>query len=366
MNRFLIWGTGRRAVSYLKLYNQIASNTENIIGFIDNSKEKWGKQFNGYNVYSPGEIADVDFDYICIWVLQWEEIRKQIVENLKIPENKIADIFLSNKQMVFEKYKGVNDSAIQHFMANIKNDFTLRVYSYDKADGRTILHEVYYDKDASLYFVYFESKKMYLKRGYQGFVNKGGKLYVENLWGEQDLNSPHLYENGDISVKEGDVLVDAGVCEGNFSLHHIDKVSKIYLIECDKDWIEALHYTFLPYKNKVVFCDKFLGDKNSENTINLNTLIAEPVDFIKMDIEGAEVSALNGADKVFKNSKNIQCAICSYHRHGDEDKIRTILKSYGLETETSNGYMLFWYDPDVLMNPEFRRGIVRGKKTDTI
>lgn len=366
MNRFLIWGTGTRAAKNLELYITIPAVAENnnIIGFIDNSREKWGKQFQGHNIYAPCEIADIDFDYICIWVWQGEEIHKQIVEDLKIPENKIVDIFLPYKQMIFEKYNNVDDPEIQHFITklNNNNNSVLNVYSFDKASDTTIFHEVYYDGEVDLYFVYFESKKMYLRRGFRQFVNKEGKLYVKNLWGEQDLNSPHLYESGDISVKAGDVLVDAGVCEGNFSLHHIDKVSKIYLIECDKGWLEALYHTFLPYKDKVVFCDKFLSDKNSENTINLNTLVTEPVNFIKMDIEGAEVSALIGADKVFKNSKDIRCAICAYHRHGDEEKISTILKSYGLETETSNGYMLFLGDPDILMNPELRRGIVRGKR----
>lgn len=63
-----------------------------------------------------------------------------------------------------------------------------------------------------------------------------------------------------------------------------------------------------------------------ERIINLNTLVTEPVNFIKMDIEGAEVSALIGADKVFKNSKDIRCAICAYHRHGDEEKNKYYIK----------------------------------------
>lgn len=180
---------------------------------------------------------------------------------------------------------------------------------------------------------------------------------------DQDINSPHLYEYGGIAVKQGDILVGAGVREGNFALHHIEKASKVYLIECDETWMEALQYTFRPYKDKVVFCNKFLDSKNSKSTINLDTLVLESVDFIKMDIEGSEIEALNGAAQVFAKSKNICCAVCSYRKHGDEEKIIKVLESYGLQTETSKGYMLFFYDSTVLENPELRRGIVRGFKS---
>ena len=49
---------------------------------------------------------------------------------------------------------------------------------------------------------------------------------------------PHRYINGDIRVEQGDVIVDAGVQEGNFSLRYIEKASKAYLFECDKRWIK--------------------------------------------------------------------------------------------------------------------------------
>ena len=37
-----------------------------------------------------------------------------------------------------------------------------------------------------------------------------------------------------------------------------------------------------------------------------------------------------------------------------------MLSEGGLDFEVSDGYMLFLHDPDVLENPELRRGIVRG------
>lgn len=236
------------------------------------------------------------------------------------------------------------------------------VYYYKREKESDVLNEVFYDSSADLYYTFFEGKRMYLKRTYNFFREKDGKRYVGDLWGEQDRNSPHLYEGENIKVGQGDILIDAGVCEGNFSLHHIDKVEKTYLVECDKEWMEALHYTFLPYRDRVVFCDKFLSNSDSDKTICMDTLVSGKVNFIKMDIEGEEINALEGAKRVLCENDFLKCAICSYHRHGDEQGIKNILRKYGFETEVSKGYMLFLGDEYVWNNPEFRRGIVRGIK----
>ena len=81
-----------------------------------------------------------------------------------------------------------------------------------------------------------------------------------------------------------------------------------------------------------------------------------------MDIEGEEVNALKGANRILSENHSLKCAICSYHRHGDEQTIKKILESHGFKTEFSKGYMLFIHDRYVLQNPELRRGIVRGIK----
>ncbi len=155
------------------------------------------------------------------------------------------------------------------------------------------------------------------------------------------------------------VVIDAGVAEGNFALSVIDKVSKIYLVECDNDWNEALRYTFAPYKDKVVFVNKFLSDKVDDTDISIDSLLeGNKVDAIKMDIEGAEISALIGAEKTILSNPNIKIAACSYHKHNDEILIRALMEHFGLKTTSSKGYMLFIYDDDFYKNPEFRRGLV--------
>ena len=122
--------------------------------------------------------------------------------------------------------------------------------------------------------------------------------------------------------------------------------------------------TFRDYLDKVVYIDKFLGAKDDNKTITLDTMLAGGrCDFIKMDIEGAEKDALRGATNTFLQN-DIRCSVCSYHRHGDEDVIKSILSDYGYETATSKGHMIFPYEGERFKWHELRHGIVYGWKGD--
>ncbi len=362
MKKYLIWGTGKRAENNFKRLSLAGlSESIEIMGFVDNATNTNKNMFHGRTVYAPVDICKLDWDFIDIWVASgrgYEEIRTQI-NAMGISDEKIVSVFQPFIQKIFDKYLPTSDEEVESFLNIMKQKRKPCIFAYSPV-WNDVLREAIFDEKKGLYYVLFEEKKMYFSKNYK-FVIKNGKRYASNLWQEQDPNSPHLYEENDVTVKEGDVLVDAGVCEGNFSLHNIDKVSKLYLIECDKDWVEALKATFEPYKDKVVFCNKFLSDRDTDRAVTLNSLIKEPVNFIKMDIEGEEINALKGADRVFTCSNNIKCSICSYHRHGDEEQIKNILQGYGLKTSTSKGYMLFLGDDEIWKNPELRRGIVRGR-----
>jgi len=154
-----------------------------------------------------------------------------------------------------------------------------------------------------------------------------------------------------------------GVCEENFVLRYVEKARKIYLFEGDKKWIEPLKKTFSEYGDKVVLIDKYLLGNDSSYSVTLDSAIKEEVDFLKMDIEGAEVEALLGGKNLLMRSK-ARCAICSYHRQNDEKYIRYLLGEYGYDTDVSKGYMFFTSDDKIADSLDFRRGIVYGWKID--
>jgi hypothetical protein len=63
------------------------------------------------------------------------------------------------------------------------------------------------------------------------------------------------------------------------------------------------------------------------HTDTIDSLIQSKVDYIKMDIEGAEVPALKGARKTIAMYKPI-LAICIYHNQSDFVEIPELILSY--------------------------------------
>lgn len=108
--KYLIWGTGDKAEELFTV-NKDKLTKENgieIVGFIDNNRDKIN--FHGIKVYSPNEIIDLIYDYIDIWVLKgYEQIEKQITEELDIPKDKIFNVFSSMKERIANEYKKCNN-----------------------------------------------------------------------------------------------------------------------------------------------------------------------------------------------------------------------------------------------------------------
>lgn len=180
---------------------------------------------------------------------------------------------------------------------------------------------------------------------------------------EQDPRSPHRYLNERMDVQEGDIVIDAGVAEGNFAASVIRKCKKLYMVECNPNYIDALKLSFRDYLDKIVFVNKYLDSYDDDEHITIDTLLnGETVNYIKMDIGGSEIAALQGAEHTLRNAMNLKCNICSYHNLHDYDKIVEILSQYNMEIEHSPGYMFFVFDKEYPCYP--RRGLVQAIKKD--
>ncbi len=357
--RAVIWGAGGVASNFL--IQKVLYSDYVIEAIIDNDKSKWGSDFFGYRVVSPDNLPQIDPDAIIICSLFENEISEQIKDICVA--NEINMIVLSYKDMnsiliskILERNIDSKDAEIVSILDAYKKDgFSVYgSYKYDKER-----YAVYRDSDMMPYIM-FEGKRMYYPRD-RVFKEDPVGEYVEDVLKEQQADSPHLYLRPNKSIVAGAVVVDAGVCEGNFALRYISDASKMYLIEADPKWIEPLERSFRPFKDKVVLCNKYLSDEDTDDSVTLDGLVSEKIDFLKMDIEGAELAALRGAEYVLKTS-DAECAICSYHRFGDEVSIREILREYGYSTSTSTGYMFFTYDDNMIDTMDFRRGIVYGDK----
>lgn len=281
--------------------------------------------------------------------LEWENINRH--------ENEIVI------KKIIQNYSGSKNSEILEIVSRIKERGWITTYNQKFADkyaraGKEII--VYYDEKCNMHFVDWYGKRMYYPKGYS---KENVVAHVNFARMEQDCESPHCYLGKDFDINDGDIIMDAGVAEGNFALGAVEKAKKIYLVECEHHWVEALEQTFKPWKEKVVIIEGMLGGYGDRECVSIDSIVEEgEVNFIKMDIEGSEADALNGASEILSKSKNIKCAVCAYHKKNAEQEIKKILGGYGFTVTTTKGYMFFKDDLDSWVDGEFRRGIVQAKK----
>lgn len=165
--------------------------------------------------------------------------------------------------------------------------------------------------------------------------------------------------------KKGDTVIDCGAYAGYFAVlaaKLVGETGRVIAIEPDffnrallRKNIKANHL------NNVTIIDRGLSDTESiigwsvggivsqagkskifkVKTTTLNKvyhkLHLNRIDFVKMDIEGAEINALNGANDVLKYMQNL--AIASYHIVNGKKtcfEVEKLLRANSFKTETKN------------------------------
>ena len=188
-------------------------------------------------------------------------------------------------------------------------------------------------------FVIHQGKKLYFP---EKFKDKDVKRIYKSLIIEQDPDSAHRYSLIE-SDYEDSIMFDIGAAEGILTLEKIDTLKAAVLVECEKQWVEALEKTFSPYSEKVKIVFKYIDQLDTETSISLNTLGLDYINekiFVKMDIEGFEKKALLGGDVFLKNNQST-IAVCTYHNPQHPKEIKELLENYGFKTSFSKGF-LYW------------------------
>lgn len=231
----------------------------------------------------------------------------------------------------------------------------------DKYDDVIEDIKIFKDELCGLFYINYNGRPLYFKRDF----NSPQKVlaYYKTLLVEQDLQSPHRYLTDNFIVERDSVVVDVGGAEGNFSLDIVDSCKKVIIVESEIDWIEALSHTFENEINsgKVVLINKMLTDRDTDKTISLDSIMDKygKIDFVKMDIEGGEQTALMGAKRLLAGRKNIKLVICTYHTQNAEKEIIELLGD-NFKYSFSDGYMcmnhLFGFVP-----PYVRHGVLRAE-----
>lgn len=370
MTKIIMFGSGTKAINILKWHIQDMDLYE-VIAIVDNNKAKQGSFIDNIPIISAENLRTIAFDKILIASTFVDEIYRQLHDDLLIKKEKIIipqNNFFFLEARIKKKYEryylgieNIDDNEMRICLDYLNNN-PLDMYCYDfikKYKNREV--KVYKDEEADLFYIIENDKRMYFARKYN--TEEKVRTYYNDISLEQDTASPHRYENSKFRINYGNVGIDVGAAEGNFSLAVIDRVSKIYLVEADDGWIEALQYTFRPYKDKVIIIKGMVSNQDTNEYITLDKVVKEiSIDFIKMDIEGFEVKALEGSKRLLQ-SPNMKAAICVYHNENDNNVITDILKEYGMNVENTQGYLLCIGDWEMQnKNLDFRKAITIGIK----
>ena len=191
----------------------------------------------------------------------------------------------------------------------------------------------------------FTNKISNIKLNRNGFINLGGYKFLSNplevvgSWVFEQYNLKGLCE-----VSPGDFVVDGGAFKGETSFWFLSKgAKKVYAFEGDIQNFGVLlkNIKLNKVEDKIIPVNKLLLDKNGiskikitgstsssilseEGTeiecITLDSFVTqnniERVDFIKLDVEGAEINVLKGAIETIKKFKP-KMAISVYHKPDD-------------------------------------------------
>jgi FkbM family methyltransferase len=183
--------------------------------------------------------------------------------------------------------------------------------------------------------------------------------YLSVFW-EHRANG-HCYVASGTPVKAGDVCMDCGACEGFFVFQALaagaakviclepspvmgECLRRTFQAEIEEGRVTVCHLAAGAFEGFANFCfdqsSPFGGHANAsagagEETIGVTTISRlcaklglSRVDFIKMDIEGAEIQAVEGALPLLRRD-HPRLAITTYHRAFDFAALQYLLASVG-------------------------------------
>lgn len=199
--------------------------------------------------------------------------------------------------------------------------------------------------DCREYLVMIAVGKKEAKREIAALLNEWGLRYVEAFPDGQYFDLPELR-------LQNEYFVDAGAFDGETTEYFLSHFpgGYSYVFEADPGLVETLRVRLKGRDNVEIFpfglhdmngnCT-FLSDENmpSRSRVSgtgnreisvrrLDTLLgARPVTFIKMDIEGSELAALRGAERIIREQRP-KLAICVYHKSKDMWEIPGLVLQY--------------------------------------
>ena len=323
----VIWGASKGGEKVLKLARKHGIKVKS---FVDKDPNKWGKEINKIKIIEPDKVSKESF------ILIGSVYEKEIV----------CDI----KRKGFRFYLG---GLLTNMKFNIEGDKLIRKEQFIESVLNILSDE--------------DSKKTYLSMYLYAIDNDASRISATEY---------NQYFHPLVKPEENDIIVDGGAYTGDTVDLIMSKLRgkvKIYAFEPEKNNFAILKRISEQYGDRVTAIRKGLWSSEGKQGFiteqedamghhisikNCNEFIeTTSIDIffktkkaptlIKMDIEGAELEAIHGAERVIKEYKP-KLQICLYHRADHFYEIPLVLKKWIPEYKMFIGHHSSCWDDTVL------------------
>lgn len=312
-----LYGAGKRgevALENLKAFGL----EQRVAAFIDDSY--WGGVYCGKPVYSIPEVMNF-VNETAVFVITTYAVNQMVCRLME---------------------KGILCNQICFFPELLIDNIEEGIFRENKDKIECVYHML---EDNLSKFVYASLFKIYTDGNIGILSRTKGDVQYFPIKGNSDE-----IEGFDLTDEE--VFIDCGAYDGDTIKVFKDitnkKYKSLWAFEPNEasfkklsDYIDREHDVRIRLLKKGAYSDNtkmyFNSDRGSSSGLNatgedcievcqIDSVVKEPVTFIKMDIEGAERNALRGAKEVISKYKP-KLAICIYHRIEDFWEIPMLIKT---------------------------------------
>lgn len=313
----VIWG---RSESALRLFLQLKIENANVVGFTDSYVTDPNETFCGLKVFTFDELQKTE--QIAIYIsTKVYKYQVQILERLKDLKN--ATVYMRGAVWgcgqydteLLQKKISMERDEIQYVRANLKDEKSIKTFDnllrYRVSNSDDLIMEVYENEHAQ----YFPGVEIFVPQSEEVFVDAGaynGKT--------SEAFSSWCKEYSKIYSMEPDALMFQ-------ILREYIKLKKVSNVNCINKGAYS-HTTEISFQNIEESGSSNINENGAAKiqTISIDEMLnGDKATYIKMDIEGAEMSALCGAEKTITKYKP-KLAISIYHKDDDLWKIPYYIK----------------------------------------
>lgn len=313
--RNIIYGAGENGK---RIYQQLKEYKVPVEGFYDDDTSRWNEEVcDGKYIYSYAELKDMDID------------RTNYI---------LASVFMS------EMEKRAEELGFKHLYGvyNLILHYCETAYEIPKFKGN---QNYLQRQNAIKKYINDEKSLKYFDVMYETIMEGKALHSIKNVFCPEDIYCLKRLKN----ILKSATFVDCGAFKGDTLSQFIEQFpdyKNIYCFEADKTNYNVLQKYVDSTEKEHIICENYalwntetiigmegagVSTRASEKSSNkIRTITIDKyfndikVDYIKMDIEGAELNALRGGMNVIKRDRPV-LAICIYHSMNDRLEIPEML-----------------------------------------